>query len=159
MAGPLMAGPHMAGLLMAGPKMDDGWQMAGCRLVAGLLIGLAFWPPRRRRCHCVGCVVRLLLSAGSSGSGGLPCPRRTLYCVLSRAAAWIGMSPVPRNTVKQVLLVNRDRLVQIKCNLTCLRRGSSFLISPGEEEEGEGKYFLPRSVTGSYKGQSPAQRH
>ena len=69
------------------------------------------------------------------------------------------MSPVPRNTVKQVLTVNSDRLVQIKCNLTRLRRGSSFLKSPGEEEEGEVKNFFPKSVTGSFMGQSPAQRH
>ena len=69
------------------------------------------------------------------------------------------MSPVPRNTVKQVLTVNSDKLVQIKCNLTHLRRGSSFLKSPGEEEEGEGKNFFPKSVTGSFMGQSPAQRH
>ena len=96
---------------------------------------------------------------GHQGQGG--CPALTVYldCVRSRVAAWIGMSPVPRNTVKQVLTVNSDRLVQIKCNLTRLRRGSSFLISPEEEEEGEGKNFFPKSVTGSYMGQSPAQRH
>jgi hypothetical protein len=42
-AGPLMAGPQLAGPLMAGPQMDDGWAWLadGCRLVAGLLIGLA----------------------------------------------------------------------------------------------------------------------
>jgi hypothetical protein len=41
-----------------------------------------------------------------------------------------------RSTVKQVLTVNSDRLVQIKWILPHLRRRSSFLISPGEEGEG-----------------------